>query len=197
MTERCGWVTDDPQYILYHDQEWGRPERDGKKLFEKLVLESFQSGLSWLTILRKREGFRRAFAGFEPEVIAGWGAAEVETLLQDASIVRHRGKVEATLSNAAVWCAIEHEEGFSQFIWSYVDHTPLRPQRASLSDVPAQTDLSKRLSRDLNARGMKFFGPTTAYAFMQAAGLVNDHVMSCPTFAEIAEEPVDPSGNSA
>jgi len=177
--DRCGWVSDDPLYVAYHDAEWGKPERDGRALFEQLVLESFQSGLSWITILRKREGFRAAFAGFDPDVLATWGAPEVERLLQDAGIVRHRGKIEATLANACAWQEIEKNEGFSDFIWSYVDGTPLQPNRASLKDVPAQTEISAQLSKDLKKRGFKFFGPTTAYAFMQASGMVNDHLEGC------------------
>ncbi len=179
MPERCGWCGEDPLYQAYHDTEWGQPERDGRRLWEKLVLEGFQAGLSWITILRKRDGFRRAFAGFDPDLIAGWGAAEVERLLADPGIVRHRGKIEATIGNARAWQRIEAREGFASFLWGYVGGEPILNRPATLAEVPAATALSKRLSRDLKAEGFRFCGPTTVYAFMQAAGLVNDHVQTC------------------
>jgi DNA-3-methyladenine glycosylase I len=179
MTNRCSWCESEPLYIDYHDTEWGVPERCPRALFEALTLEGFQAGLSWITILRKREGFRRAFAGFQPEVIAKWGAADVETLLKDDGIIRHRGKIEATISNARSWLDIEAQDGFSDFIWRYVNGAPLQPARQSLADVPGSTPISTQLSKDLKKAGFKFCGPTTVYAFMQAAGLVNDHVVTC------------------
>jgi len=184
--QRCGWVGSEPLYIDYHDREWGRPEHNANTLFEKLILEGFQSGLSWITILRKRETFRAAFAGFDPKVIAAWGEPEVETLLQDPGIIRHRGKIEATLANARAFLEIEAAEGFAEFIWGYVDGKPVQNAWRELSDVPSQTPVSAQLARDLKKRGFKFCGPTTVYAFMQAAGLVNDHLVDCPCYEEVA-----------
>ena len=183
---RCAWVGDDPLYRDYHDTEWGVPEHDGRALFEKLVLDGFQSGLSWLTILKKREKFRAAFAGFAPDTIARWGEAEVQRLLGDAGIVRHRGKIEATIANARGWCEIEAREGFAHFLWSRVGGAPIQNAWASLAEVPAQTPLSARISKDLKAEGFRFVGPTTVYAFMQAVGMVNDHTTGCLRHAEVA-----------
>jgi DNA-3-methyladenine glycosylase I len=177
--ERCGWVTEDALYRAYHDDEWGVPQRDGRALWEQLTLEGFQAGLSWLTILKKREGFRAAFAGFEPWVVAGWGEAEVARLLADPGIVRHRGKVDATIGNARAWCEMGGAAAFSGFVWDFVDGVPVQGRRVSLAEVPAVTAVSTALSKGLKARGFRFCGPTTAYAFMQAAGLVNDHVAEC------------------
>lgn len=176
---RCDWCLGDPDYIAYHDEEWGRPVRDGQKLFENLSLEAFQSGLSWITILRKRENFRAAFAQFAPETLANWGEAEVTRLLQDSGIIRHRGKIEATINNAKAYLALEAEMGFSYFIWGFVDHRPQINRPQSLIDVPTQTATSRALSGALKRAGFKFCGPTTVYAFMQASGLVNDHLQSC------------------
>jgi DNA-3-methyladenine glycosylase I len=188
MTERCSWCGSDPLYVAYHDDEWGVPETDGRKLWEQLTLEGFQAGLSWITILRKREGFRRAFAGFDPEVVAGWGQTEVETLLQDAGIVRHRGKIEATIGNARAFLALEESgPGFAKLIWNYVDGVPQQSGAMSLSDVPGKTDLSVQMSKDLKKNGFRFCGPTTVYAFMQAAGLVNDHMVGCFRHKEITD----------
>ena len=178
--ERCGWAGDDPLYIAYHDEEWGVPERNGRALWEALVLEGFQAGLSWITILRKREGFRKAFQGFDPEVISGWGDADVARLMADAGIVRHRGKIEAAIGNARAWQRIEAEGGFARYVWDFVGGDPIRNRWERLEEVPAQTDLSVKLSKDLKRRGFRFCGPVTTYAFMQAAGLVNDHLVSCP-----------------
>ncbi|WP_424976416.1 DNA-3-methyladenine glycosylase I [Dinoroseobacter sp. S124A] len=187
MTEtRCDWCGDDPLYVAYHDTEWGVPERDPRALFEKLTLEAFQAGLSWITILRKREGFRSAFAGFDPAIIAAWGDAEVARLLQDPGIVRHRGKIEATIGNARVYLEIEEKQGFSPYLWGFVADSPIENQWTSLSEVPGSTDISKALSKDLKARGFKFCGPTIVYAFMQAVGMVNDHLVSCPWHARVA-----------
>ncbi len=187
--ERCGWVGSEELYENYHDKEWGVPQYDGRALWEQITLESFQSGLSWITILRKREGFRAAFAGFDPDVVATWGEDDIERLLQDEGIVRHRGKISATINNAKVWQKIEAREGFASFLLSYVDGAPLQPERATLADVPGSTDLSTRLSKDLKKEGFKFCGPTTVYAFMQASGMVNDHVVTCPHHAVVKAFP--------
>ena len=187
MTDgRCTWPGTDPQYLAYHDEEWGVPEWDGRALFEKLVLDGFQAGLAWITILRKREAFREAFAGFDPDIIATWGAGEVERLLQDPGIVRHRGKIEATITNARAWQRIEAEQGFSDFLWSYVGGAPLQNHWTVMSQVPASTQISERLSKDLKKAGFKFCGPTIVYAFMQAVGMVNDHLVGCPCHARVA-----------
>lgn len=176
---RCDWVGREELYISYHDQEWGVPEYDSRSLWEKLILDGFQAGLSWITILKKRENFRRAFAGFDPDVIAGWGDADVERLLADAGIVRHRGKIEATIGNAKAWQLIEAREGFDKYLWNYVGGKPLQNRFKTIADVPAQTPLSVQISKDLKKEGFKFCGPTIVYAFMQAVGMVNDHVLSC------------------
>ncbi|HKL64775.1 MAG TPA: DNA-3-methyladenine glycosylase I [Roseovarius sp.] len=178
--ERCGWAGDDPLYIAYHDTEWGVPVHDGRALWEALVLEGFQAGLSWITVLRKRENFRSAFQGLDPDVIAEWGEAEVARLLRDPGIIRHRGKIAATIGNARAWQAIESEQGFARYIWGFVGGRPVQNRWQSLAEVPAQTDLSVKLSKDLKRRGFRFCGPTIVYAFMQAAGLVNDHLVGCP-----------------
>jgi len=186
MTARCSWCGDDPQYVAYHDQEWGVPEWESRALWEKLILDGFQAGLAWITILRKREAFRAAFAGFDPNVIATWGEPEIARLLQDAGIVRHRGKIEATIGNARAWQQIEQEIGFDRYLWAYVDGTPIQNSWAEMSQVPAQTQLSKEISNDLKKRGFKFCGPTIVYAFMQAVGMVNDHSVTCPQHARCA-----------
>ena len=183
---RCGWAGDDPLYIAYHDTEWGVPERDSRALWEALVLEGFQAGLSWITILRKREDFRAAFQGFDAHVIAGWGEADVTRLMGDAGIVRHRGKIAAAIGNARAWQQVEAERGFARYLWDFVGGRPIRNRWESLGEVPAQTDLSVRISKDLKRRGFRFCGPVTTYAFMQAAGLVNDHLVSCPCHERVA-----------
>ncbi len=182
MAERCGWVGQDPLYVDYHDTEWGVPQHDSRVLFETLVLESFQSGLSWLTILKKREGFRKAFAGFDAEAIAGWGDSDVARLLADPGIVRHRGKIRATIANAKAWVALERDPGFSAFLWNFVDGSPLQNRFTAIADIPSETPLSKQISSELKKRGFTFCGPKTVYAFMQAAGMVNDHVVDCPCY---------------
>lgn len=179
MTEtRCPWCGTDPLYVAYHDTEWGRPERDPQRLFECLMLEGFQAGLNWFTILKKRETFRAAFANFAPEIIATWGEPEVLRLLQDPGIIRHRGKVEATIAGAKAYLRIEAEEGFSDFIWNHIGD-PQDNQITALSQVPGQTPTSLALSKSLKAQGFKFVGPTITYAFMQAIGMVNDHLVTC------------------
>ncbi|MFN3576045.1 MAG: DNA-3-methyladenine glycosylase I [Tabrizicola sp.] len=174
---RCPWCGTDPLYQAYHDHEWGRPEHDAVRLFELLILESFQAGLSWITILRKREAFRAAFAGFDPATLATWGEADITRLLADAGIVRHRGKIEGTLRGARAFLRIEAREGFSPFLWSFAP--PPGPRPASMAEVPAQTLQSQAMSRALKAEGFAFVGPTITYAFMQASGMVNDHIASC------------------
>ncbi|MGF1502497.1 MAG: DNA-3-methyladenine glycosylase I [Paracoccaceae bacterium] len=187
-TGRCAWCGTDPLYVAYHDEEWGRPTRDGRALWEKLVLDGFQAGLAWITILRKREGFRRAFEGFEPEVIANWGAPEVERLLGDAGIVRSRAKIEATIGNARAFLEIEAREGFSDFLWGFVGHRVAQNRPAGMAEVPTETAESRAMSKALKAAGFKFCGPVIIYAFMQASGLVNDHLAECPTGAACRDE---------
>jgi DNA-3-methyladenine glycosylase I len=182
---RCPWCGDDPLYVAYHDTEWGRPERDGRALWESLTLECFQAGLSWITILRRREGFRAAFAGFDPGVVAGWGEADILRLLADSGIIRHRGKIAAAISGAQAYARIEAREGFAAFIWGHVGGQPLQPTRQLMADVPGLTGEALALSKALKAEGFKFVGPTIVYAFMQASGLVNDHLVSCPQHGEV------------
>ena len=181
---RCWWATSDPLYVAYHDDEWGRPVADDARLYEKLVLEGFQSGLSWLTILRKRENFRRAFRDFDPVRVARFGARDVARLLADAGIVRHRGKIEAAIQNARAVRDVQRERGsLGAHVWSFAP-TPAasRPPR-NRAAIPAVTDASIALARDLKRRGFCFVGPTTVYAFMQAMGLVNDHLAGCTSRA--------------
>jgi DNA-3-methyladenine glycosylase I len=173
---RCGWCGDDPLYCTYHDEEWGREKRGDDSLFELLSLEGFQAGLSWLTILRKRESFRQAFAGFSIARVAEFDEGDVERLLGDAGIVRHRGKIEATIGNAVA--ALELSEGLSDFVWSFAP--PPRSERPTgMGDLPAATPESTALSKELKRRGFGFVGPTTVYAFMQSAGMVDDHLEGC------------------
>jgi DNA-3-methyladenine glycosylase I len=181
MKTRCGWVPDsDSLYVAYHDEEWGVPVRDERGLFELLTLEGAQAGLSWSTILRKREGYRRAFAGFDAEAVARFGPAEIERLLADPGIVRNRLKVESTIANArAILELRERGESLPELIWSVVDGEPRRNAWQTLAEVPAETDESRALARELKRRGFRFVGPTTCYALMQAGGLVDDHVTSC------------------
>ena len=175
---RCWWGVSTADYLTYHDTEWGRPVREEDAVFERLVLEGFQSGLSWLTILRKRENFRAAFAGFDIEAVARFGPADVERLVADAGIVRHRGKIEAAIANAQAAVVLHAEGGsLSDLLWS---HAPARrPAPERLADIPAQTPESQALSKELKARGFRFVGPTTLYAAMQACGVVNDHLAGC------------------
>ena len=186
MTDRCGWCGSEPIYVDYHDTEWGVPEYDSRTLWEKLILDGFQAGLSWITILKKRDNFRAAFEGFDPNIIAGWGETEVQRLLGDAGIIRHRGKIEATITNARAYQRIEQREGFDTFLWNYVDGKPLQNRFETLGDVPAQTPLSVQVSKDLKKEGFKFCGPTIVYAFMQATGLINDHLVTCPCHSKVA-----------
>lgn len=183
---RCPWCGTDPIYVAYHDHEWGVPEHDGRALWEKLILDGFQAGLSWITILKKRDAFRRAFAGFDPDVIADWGEAEVTRLLADPGIIRHRGKIEGTIRSARAYQAIEAREGFAQFIWKHQGGRAQQNRWTTLGEVPAKTEVSEALSRALKAEGFTFSGPTIVYAFMQATGMVNDHLVSCPAHDRVA-----------
>jgi DNA-3-methyladenine glycosylase I len=181
-SQRCPWPGEDPLYVAYHDEEWGVPEYDDRALFEKLILDGFQAGLSWITILRKRENFREAFDGFEPEVIARYKPAKVEKLLQNPGIIRHRGKIEATIGNAKAYLAImETGERFSDFLWNFAEGVPVQNKWKQLSQVPAETAMSIAMSKELKKRGFKFCGPTIVYAFAQAVGIVNDHLVTCPS----------------
>ena len=169
----------DPLYERYHDEEWGRPVRDERGLFERMSLEAFQSGLSWLTILRKREAFRAAFANFEPDAVARFGEEDIERLLSDAGIVRNRAKIEATIAGARAWLVIQERGGFSRFLWDFIDGRPVQTNAKTRRDVPTETEASRRISKALKKEGFNFVGPTIVYAFMQAVGMVNDHLVTC------------------
>lgn len=184
---RCAWVPENvPEYVAYHDEEWGVPSHDERHLFELLVLEGTQAGLSWLTILRKREGYRLAFADFDIEAVARFGERDLQRLLADPGIVRHRGKIEAAIGNAKA--ALELG-GLDELLWSFVDGRPLQNSWKTTAEIPAETPESKSMSKELKRRGFRFVGPTTCYAFMQAAGLVNDHTVDCFRYSEIARLP--------
>lgn len=185
MTDRCPWCGTDPLYVAYHDEEWGVPERDPRALWEKLILDGFQAGLSWITILKKRDNFRAAFAGFDPATIARWGEADVARLLADPGIVRHRGKIEGTIRSARAYLAVEEREGFALYLWKHLDGRPLQNAPRSMADIATETPLSRALSKQLRADGFTFCGPTIVYAFMQATGMVNDHLITCPAHARI------------
>jgi DNA-3-methyladenine glycosylase I len=176
---RCWWCGTDPLYVTYHDTEWGVPERDGRALYEKLILDGFQAGLSWITILRKRDAFRRAFVDFQPEQIARFTEAHVEALMLDAGIVRNRAKIEGTILSARAYLDMGGPEAFSRFLWDYVGGAPLQTRRETRGDILPANDLSKEVSAALKKAGFKFCGPTIVYAFMQACGLVNDHLVGC------------------
>jgi DNA-3-methyladenine glycosylase I len=177
---RCPWPKQDPLYVAYHDDEWGVPERDDRALFEKLLLDGFQAGLSWITILRKRDNFRRAFDGFAPAAIARYDKRKVTALMNDAGIVRNRAKIEGAISSAHSYLDImEKGPGFSALLWGFVDGEPQVNHRRRLSDIPAETPVSRAISKELAGRGFKFVGPTIVYAFMQAVGMVNDHLVTC------------------
>lgn len=177
---RCPWCGEDPLYVRYHDEEWGVPCHDDRKLFEFLILEGAQAGLSWLTILRKRENYRRAFAEFDPAVVARFDDADIERLLADPGIVRNRLKIGSTIDNARAFLKVQAEFGsFDAYSWVFVGGKPIVNEWQSLSEIPAETDISRALSRDLKKRGFRFVGPTIMYAHMQAVGMVNDHLISC------------------
>jgi len=186
-TTRCTWPGEDELYVAYHDAEWGVPIYDDQALFEKLILDGFQAGLSWITILRKRDRFIEVFEGFEPEKIVNFTPEKIEALMQDTGIVRNRLKIEGTVKNARGYLAIQEETGFSNYLWNFLDGEPLQNNFATFSDIPAQTDLSKRISKDLKSRGFTFVGPTIVYAFMQAVGMINDHTTDCFRHKECVE----------
>lgn len=180
IKSRCSWCGDDPLYVAYHDTEWGTPVYDDKVLFEFLVLETFQAGLSWITILRKRENFRVAFDDFDYQKIAYYDTKKTESLLQDSGIIRNKLKVHSAITNAQLFIKIQEEFGsFSNYIWGFVDGKPIINTFKASKDIPANTPLSDKISKDLKKRGFKFVGTTVVYAFMQATGMVNDHIMSC------------------
>ena len=182
---RCPWPGADPVYLAYHDSEWGVPEYDDRALFEKLILDGFQAGLSWITILRRRDGFRRAFDGFNPEVIARYQPQKIETLLTDAGIIRHRGKIEGTVKSARLYLDIQEKQGFSAYLWNFTDGRVLNTAPRTMHDIPTETVVSCRIAKDLKARGFTFCGPTIVYAFMQAVGMVNDHLVGCFRHEEV------------
>jgi DNA-3-methyladenine glycosylase I len=186
MTERCAWCGTDPLYVEYHDTEWGVPEYDARALWEKLILDGFQAGLSWITILRKRDAFRSAFEGFDPAKVARWGEADVQRCLENPGIVRSRAKIEATIGNARSYLAINEKVGFDAYLWRYVDGKPLQNNFRSMTEVPAWTPLSEQVSKDLKKAGFRFVGPTIVYAFMQAVGMVNDHMVTCHCHARLS-----------
>jgi len=176
---RCPWPSADPLYVAYHDEEWGVPEYDDQAMFEKLVLDAFQAGLSWITILRKRPAFRIAFDGFDPKKIVRWKEAKKDALMQDAGIVRNRAKIEATVALARIYLDLMEKGGFARHLWSFVDGRPIQNARQSMAEMPTETDVSRAIAKDLRGRGGNFVGPTIIYAFMQATGMVNDHLVDC------------------
>ncbi len=186
MKTRCGWAGNDPLYIAYHDEEWGVPVHDDRKLFEFILLEGAQAGLSWITILRKREAYRAAFAGFDPAKVARFDARKVRSLLADASIVRNRAKVASTIGNASAFLKVQEEFGsFDAYIWRFVDGRPKRNVWKSLRQIPVDTKESRAMSQDLRGRGFRFVGPTICYSHMQATGMVNDHIIDCFRHREV------------
>lgn len=184
--KRCSWCGSDPLYVKYHDEEWGVPVHDDKVLFEFLILESFQAGLSWITVLRKRENFRKAFAGFDPKKIALFDTAKVEALMQNEGIIRNRLKIEAAINNAKCFLQVKKEFGsFDAYIWSFTNHKTVHNNFSSMAELPAKTAISDIMSKDMGKRGFKFRGSTICYAFMQAVGMVNDHVKDCFRYKEV------------
>ena len=185
---RCPWPGQDPFYVAYHNDEWGVPEYDDRALYEKLILDGFQAGLSWITILRKRENFRRAFDGFDPERIARYSERKIEKLMQDAGIVRNRQKIEGAVASARAYlAAMEKGPGFSELLWGFLDGVPKLNRYRSVRQVPNETPISKAMSKELAGRGFKFVGPTIVYAFMQATGMVNDHLVDCYRHEQLAK----------
>lgn len=180
MKQGCGWEVKDEIYFAYHDTEWGVPLHNDQKIFEFLILESFQAGLSWLTILRKRENFRKAFSNFDPQIVSNYDVKKIEELIQDSGIIRNLQKIKAAVNNAKRFIEIQKEYGsFDHYIWSFVDFQPIVNQFHSLKELPSKTELSDRISNDLKKRGFKFIGSTVVYSHMQATGMVNDHLVSC------------------
>lgn len=187
--QRCPWCGTDPLYVRYHDTEWGVPEHGGRALWEKLVLDGFQAGLAWITILRKRDAFRSAFHDFDPEIVARYGDEDRARLLADAGIVRSSAKIDAAIKGARIWLEMrDNGEDFSAWLWSFVDGRPVQNAFATMADVPAQTPASLAMSKALRAKGFNFVGPVIVYAFMQACGLVNDHLLGCPRRRELGAE---------
>lgn len=182
---RCPWPGVDPLYVTYHDQDWGVPEYDDRALFEKLVLDGFQAGLSWITILRKREHFRTVFDGFDAEKIVRYTPEKLAALLNDAGIIRHRGKIEGTVKSARVFLDIQEKQGFSTYLWNFCDGRVINNHPLTMADIPTESEISRRLSKELKARGFAFCGPTIVYAFMQAVGMVNDHLVGCFRHEEV------------
>lgn len=183
---RCAWPHDDPLMLAYHDREWGVPEHEDRALYEKLILDGAQAGLSWRTILHRREGYRQAFHGFDPEVIAHWGERDIERLREDSRIIRNRAKIRSAIKNAAAFLEVQGERGsFDSYLWDFVDGQTIVNRWTSLDKVPATSRESEALSKDLKRRGFSFVGPTIVYAYMQAIGMVNDHVVSCFRHAEL------------
>jgi DNA-3-methyladenine glycosylase I len=184
---RCWWPGTDPLYVHYHDTDWGVPETDSRALFEKLVLDGFQAGLSWITILRKRENFRKAFDGFDARTMARYTPEKLASLMLDEGIVRNRAKIQGVVPSARVFLEIEEKEGFANYLWKHVDGKPIQTNLKSRADAQSETSISQMISKDLKSRGFTFCGPTIVYAFMQACGLVNDHLVGCYRHAEVAE----------
>ena len=183
---RCSWAGSAPIYVDYHDNEWGRPEHNDRKLFEMLTLESMQAGLSWITVLNKREAFRAAFDGFDPEKIVHYGEDKIQELMENKGIIRNRMKINAAVNNAGVFLETAQKYGsFDQFIWAYVDHKPITNHWKAMEEIPATSPLSDKISKDLKKMGFKFVGSTTIYAFMQAIGMVNDHITDCFVYEEL------------
>jgi DNA-3-methyladenine glycosylase I len=185
---RCGWATDNPLYVDYHDREWGTPLHDDRGLFELLILEGAQAGLSWITILRKRENYRAAFDNFEPHKVARYGERKLAQLLDNPGIVRNRLKIEGAVLNAKAFIGVQNDFGsFNRYVWQFVNHMPVQNVRRSAGDIPSSSEESDAMSKDLKKRGFKFVGTTICYAFMQATGMVNDHVVECFRYAELAQ----------
>ena len=189
MKKRCAWANGDPLYEKYHDTEWGMPLKDDDMLFQFLILEGFQAGLSWITILRKRENFRKAFSGFDAKKIAKYKQKDFDRLMQDAGIIRNRQKITAAISNAQVFLDLQKEFGsFTDYFWNFTDGKPIVNKWKEMSQIPARTELAETISKDMKKRGFKFVGPTIIYAHMQATGMVNDHLVSCFRHAECLED---------
>jgi DNA-3-methyladenine glycosylase I len=184
---RCGWAGPQPIYVAYHDEEWGVPRADDRLLLEKLTLEGFQAGLSWITILNKRARFREVFDNFDAEKVARYDESKISELLDDAGIIRHRGKIEAAISNAKVYLELRERRSLSAFLWDFVDGTPVQNHCVSMEDILGQTDVSTAMAKALKAEGFRFCGPTTVYAFMQSVGMVNDHLVGCHRYETCAE----------
>lgn len=188
MVERCQWVTDDQIYIDYHDKEWGRPVKDSQKLFELLCLEGAQAGLSWWTILKRREAYYNAFDQFDPQIISQYDQDKIESLMKNTSIIRHRLKIKSVITNAKAYLRVSQTYGsFSDYIWQFVNHQPIQNEWPSSDDIPTQTELSERMSCQMKRDGFSFIGPTICYAYMQATGLVNDHIITCWCYDDVKQ----------